>query len=112
MPKGEHLGEFEHIVLLALLRLKDEGYGMRVRQEIQSRATRTVSIGSVYATLDRLQRKGLVRSSYGGAEGDEKGRARKFFHLTPEGAQALREKHDLIARMIEGLAWESELESI
>ena len=112
MPKGEHLGEFEHLVLLALLRLKDEAYGMRVRREIQTRTSRTVSIGSVYATLGRLEEKGLTRSSYGGADGEEGGRARKFFHLTPAGARALRERHDVIDRMTDGLALESELESI
>ena len=83
-----------------------------MRQEIQAGASRTVSIGSVYATLDRLEGKGFARSYYGGAEGQEKGRARKFFHLTPAGAQALREKHNLIDRMTEGLHLESELKSV
>ena len=63
MGKGDHLGEFEHLVMLALLRLRDSAYGMRVRREIQSRTERSVAIGSVYAALDRLERKGYVRSA-------------------------------------------------
>ena len=58
MAKGEFLGEFEQLVLLALLRLGEEAYGMAVRREIETRASRDVSIGAVYATLDRLEEKG------------------------------------------------------
>ena len=71
MAKGEFLGEFEQLVLIALLRLGDEAYGMAVRREIEARAGRDVSIGAVYATLDRLESKGLVRSRLGEAIGRE-----------------------------------------
>ena len=109
MGKGDHLGEFEHLVMLALLRLKDTAYGMRVRQEIQSRTDRSVAIGSVYATLDRLEHKGYVIATAGLEEG---GRARKYFRLTPSGAQALLRMQDAIHRMTEGLSVRQELKAI
>ena len=109
MGKGDHLGEFEHLVMLALLRLKDAAYGMRVRREIQGRTERSVAIGSVYATLDRLEDKGYVMA-WAGSEGG--GRARKYFRLTPDGAQALLRKQDAIQRMTEGVSVRQELEAI
>lgn len=112
MGKGDYLGEFEHLVMLALLRLKNEAYGMRVRREIQSRTDRSVTIGSVYATLDRLERKGYVVSSVRSASHPKKGRARKYFHLTPEGAEALLQKQETIQRMTEGMSLRNELEAI
>jgi PadR family transcriptional regulator PadR len=111
MAKGEHLGEFEHLVMLALIRLKGDAYGMRVRREIQSRTDRPVAIGSVYATLDRLEQKGYVASAFGGAD-PSRGRARRCFALTPQGAKALLRKQEAIQRMTEGLSLRRELEAI
>ena len=65
MSGRDFLGEFEHIVMLAVLRLGDRAYGVTVRQEIEFRTKREVSIGAVYATLDRLEAKGYVKSSLG-----------------------------------------------
>ena len=62
MAKGDFLGEFEQIIMLAVLRLEEQAYGMEVRREIETRTGRETSIGAVYATLDRLETKGLVRS--------------------------------------------------
>ena len=62
MGKGDHLGEFEQLVLLAILRLEKDAYGMTVRRELEETARRKVTLGSVYGTLDRLEKKGLVRS--------------------------------------------------
>ena len=112
MGKGDYLGEFEQLVLLALVRLKDEAYGMRVRREIQSRTERAVTIGSVYATLDRLEGKGYVVSSVARSAAPAKGRARKYFHLTPAGAKALLQRQETIQRMTEGLSLRNELEAI
>ena len=109
MPRGEHLGEFEYLVMLALLRLKSDAYGMQVRREIQGRTERSVTIGSVYATLDRLEKKGYSVSDAGL---DEAGRARKYFRLTPDGAQAMRDRMAAIDRMTEGLAVDRELDAI
>ena len=112
MVKGNHLGEFEHLVMLAVLRLKEEAYGMRVRREIQSRTERSVSIGSVYATLDRLEQKAYIVSSVKASGRDSRGRARKYFQLSPAGARALLDKEEAIARMTEGMSLRRELEAI
>ena len=112
MAKGEHLGEFEHLVMLAVLRLREEAYGMRVRREIQNRTERSVSIGSVYATLGRLEQKGYVLASVAAAGPDSQGRARKYFRLSPGGAQALLRMQDAVARMTEGMSLQRELEAI
>ncbi len=112
MPKGNHLGEFEQLVMLALLRLKDEAYGMRVRREIQSRTERSVSIGSVYATLQRLERKGHVRSTISDPDPVPGGRARKFFSLTPDGGRALLQTQEALRRMTDGMSVRGELEAL
>ena len=112
MPKGDHLGEFEQLVMLALLRLKDDAYGMRVRREIQSRTERSVSIGSVYATLRRLERKGYVRSLVSDPEPIPGGRARKFFLVTREGGLALLRTQESLRRMTAGLSVRGELEAL
>ena len=65
MSGRDYLGEFEHIVMLALLRPGDRAYGVTVRQEIEARTGREASIGAVYATLDRLENKGYVKSQLG-----------------------------------------------
>jgi PadR family transcriptional regulator PadR len=103
MGRGEYLGEFEQVVLLAVARLEAEAYGMRVREEIENRAGRRATIGAVYATLERLVSKGLARESDepGGAE--RSGLARRFYEITPAGKAALEDARDLQARMWAGL---------
>jgi PadR family transcriptional regulator PadR len=93
------LGEFEHIIVLALLRLEDRAYGVTVRQEIELRTDREVSIGAVYATLDRLERKGYVTSYLGDPTPERGGRSKRFFRITAEGVAAVSRtsrtcKHD------------------
>jgi DNA-binding PadR family transcriptional regulator len=94
-----YLGEFEQVVLLAVARLGDEAYGMRIRQEIEDRAGRSASIGAVYATLDRLQTKNYLRAR----DDSSGGRARRFFVITPAGVEALEAARDLQTRMWSGL---------
>jgi DNA-binding PadR family transcriptional regulator len=106
MAGGDYLGEFEHLVLLALLRLGDQAYGVSVRQEIQTRTGRDVSVGAVYATLDRLQAKGYVISSYGSPTEERGGRSKRFFRITPEGLSAVNATHRALGNMIEGLGLE------
>ena len=103
MPKGEFLGEFEQLVLLALIRLGDEAYGMAVRRELEARAERDVSIGAVYATLDRLEGKGLVRSKTGDPSAERGGRARKCFIITAAGTRALERSQQALRQMLDGL---------
>lgn len=112
MTKGDYLGEFEQLVLLALLRLKDSAYGVTVRQEIEQRTERRVAIGAVYATLERLERKGWVTSEVADPEPVPGGRAKKYFHLTPDGAGALQRSRDMVRRMTDGIMVDRELESI
>ena len=99
MARGEYLGEFEQIVLLAAARLRDESYGMAIRREIADRTGRDVSIGAVYATLDRLQLKGFIRPR----EAETAGRARRFFDVTAAGLDALEASRNMHSRMWAGL---------
>jgi PadR family transcriptional regulator PadR len=103
MSKGELLGEFEHLTLLAVLRLDDDAYGMRVRQEIAGRTGRDVSIGAVYATLDRLVAKGLVVASMGEATAERGGRAKRCFRLTRAGADSVNRARHEMESMTDGL---------
>jgi DNA-binding PadR family transcriptional regulator len=112
MPKGDYLGEFEQMVLLALIRLEDNAYGVTIRREIQSRTDRSVAIGAVYATLERLENKGYVTSRVSDPEPTPGGRSKKFFHLTAAGSSALKHSRQMMRCMAEGLAVDSELETV
>lgn len=103
MGKGSYLGEFEQLVLLAVARLGAEGYGVTIRREIERRTGREVTIGAVYATLSRLEEKGLVSSFEGEPEPRRGGRARRHFRLDPAGVEALRDARGMIERMWKGL---------
>jgi len=98
------LGEFEQIVLLALLRLGDEAYGVAVADEIAERAGRRVSLGAIYTTLDRMESKGLVGSRIGESTAERGGRAKRYFRPTADGIRALEASQRVLARMKEGLA--------
>ena len=102
ISKGEFPGDFEQLVMLALVRLRDDAYGMRVRRELEDRAARDVSIGAVYATLDRLESKGLVVSATGEPTPERGGRARRIFRVTPDGAEALRRSRMALKQMWAG----------
>jgi len=104
MAKGDFVGEFELYVMLALAHLGDEAYGVAIRREIESRTGRTVAIGAVYATLARLQDKGLVRFHLSEPQPVQGGRARKYFTLTRSGIGALRHSTSMLGRMIAGLS--------
>ena len=103
MPNRDFLGEFEHIVVLALLRLADCAYGVTVRQEIELRIGREVSIGAIYATLDRLEAKGYAKSYLGDPTPERGGRAKRFFHVTAKGITAVNRTHRALENMTEGL---------
>jgi PadR family transcriptional regulator PadR len=103
MGRGEYLGEFEQIVLLAVARLNDEAYGMRIRAEIEQRAGRPASIGAVYSTLERLVSKGLARETDTPGGSERSGLARRFYAVTPAGRTALSNAREVQARMWAGL---------
>jgi PadR family transcriptional regulator, regulatory protein PadR len=103
MAGRDYLGEFEHIVVLALLRLEERAYGVTVRQEIELRTHREVSIGAVYATLDRLETKGYVKSSRGDPTPERGGRSKRFFRVTAKGVTAVNRTQRALQSMSEGL---------
>jgi len=84
------MGEFETLVLLAVLRLDNSAYGMEVRAEIEKRTGRAVSYGAVYTALDRLERKGFLSHALGESTPERGGRARKYFRVETAGREALR----------------------
>jgi PadR family transcriptional regulator PadR len=99
-----HLGEFEQLVLLAVVRLKGEGYGVTLRRELEERAERRCSLGAVYATLDRLETKGYVSSREGEPTAERGGRAKRLFRIEPRGMRALVAARRTLERMWDGLA--------
>jgi len=103
MSGRDYLGEFEHIVVLALLRLEDRAYGVTVRREIEFRTQREVSIGAVYATLDRLETKGYVKSRHGDPTPERGGRSKRFFRVTAKGVAAANRTQRDLQSMVKGL---------
>jgi PadR family transcriptional regulator, regulatory protein PadR len=103
MTGRDYLGEFEHIIVLALLRLEDRAYGVTVRQEIEFRIKREVSIGAVYATLDRLETKGYVKSHRGDPTPERGGRSKRFFRVTAKGMTAVNRTQRALQTMTKGL---------
>jgi PadR family transcriptional regulator PadR len=99
MKRGELLGSLEHIILLALVRLDGIAHGMIVRREIEERTGRNISIGAVYATLERLEAKGYVRSSTGEPTAERGGRAKRLFRVEALGNRALRISEQTIRNM-------------
>lgn len=97
------LGSFEELVLLAVARKEDRAYGMTVRREIQERTGRDVAVGAVYATLERLVDKGLLKTWTADASQVRRGRARRYYRLLPDGARALQRAREVHLAMWEGL---------
>src|SRR5687768_11865282 len=99
------LGDFEQLVLLGVLRLEIEerSYGAAIRQEIHARSGRDVSINAVYTTLDRLERKGFLKSWVGSPTPERGGRRRKFYALRSAGVAALRQAYRAFTSMADGL---------
>lgn len=85
------LTDFELMILLAVLRVGDEAYGVPIAREIEHTGGRTVIVSAVYAALDRLERQGLVRSSVGAPTPERGGRAKRFFTVTPSGIRAIKD---------------------
>ncbi|HMH11915.1 MAG TPA: helix-turn-helix transcriptional regulator [Edaphobacter sp.] len=99
MKRGELLGSLEHIILLALARFDGSAHGMIVRREIEERTGRNLSIGAVYATLERLEAKGYVRSFTGEPTAERGGRAKRLFRVEALGNRALRISEQTIRSM-------------
>jgi DNA-binding PadR family transcriptional regulator len=97
------LGEFEQLVLIAIVRLGPEAYGATIRREIEARTGRRLSISATYTTLERLEQKGCVRSWVGEPTPERGGRRRKYFALQPLGARALKAAYRAFSGMVAGL---------
>ena len=97
------LGEFEQLVLFAVLQL-DDAYGARIRQEIERRTGRAVSAGAVYTTLERLEARGLLTSSWGEPTPERGGKRKRYYALRPAGRQALTRSWNAVRAMARGVA--------
>jgi len=100
----EYLTDFELMILLAILRVGDEAYGVPVAREIEGTGGRSVVLGAVYAALDRLEANGLVSSALGDPTPARGGRAKRFFRVTPAGLKAVRQTRRALTRLWEGVA--------
>ena len=98
------LGEFEQVVLLAILRLGEEAYGVTIRREIAQCTEREPAPGALYTTLDRLEEKGLVSSAYGDPTPERGGRAKRYFTVTASGVRAVARAQRAYQRLLKGLA--------
>jgi PadR family transcriptional regulator, regulatory protein PadR len=103
MTKQLSLGEFEQIVLLAILRLEESAYGVTIQTEIQSCTGRKTTPGALYTTLDRLEQKGLLSSRCGESTPARGGRAKRFYSVTKEGRSRLVSAQAAFHRLLGGL---------
>jgi DNA-binding PadR family transcriptional regulator len=97
------LTDFELMIMLAILRVRDEAYGVPIAREIEMTAGRTVTLGAVYLALDRLQENGLVVSELGEATAERGGRAKRFFRVTAKGLRAVRDTQRALIALWKGI---------
>jgi len=97
--KGNHLGEFEELVLIMVLILEEEAYVMKLKDELAEQAQRRVTIGSLHSTLSRLEKKGLLESELKGATQARGGRRKRVYQLTAAGKSALAKAKELRERL-------------
>jgi DNA-binding PadR family transcriptional regulator len=103
MGERSFLGELEQMMLMAVLQLKDDAYGLAIQRELKERGDRKVSPGALYATLDRLEGKGMVTSSFSDPEPGRGGKPRRYLTVTPKGIEALQKARSAWHRLAEGL---------
>jgi DNA-binding PadR family transcriptional regulator len=103
MKTGHHLSDFELIAMLVLLRLGEDAYGVPIAREIEEQTKREVKLGSVYATLERLQEKGFVVSELGEPTPERGGRAKRYFRVTRQGMRKVRETRLTLIRLWQGV---------
>ena len=103
MRKGDYLGNFDLMLLLALLRLGEDAYGVTIAQELEEQTGREVVVASVYATLERLQERGLVTSSLSDPTPERGGRAKRYFRITGAGIREVRDARRSLMNLWKGL---------
>ncbi len=99
----DRLGAFEQLLLLALVRLGEDTYGVPIRDEIEARTGRVVSPGAIYTALDRLEKRGLVRSRLGDPTPERGGKRKRHYRLTARGGEAIGQAHANVSHMARGL---------
>jgi len=99
---SKNLGEFEILVLVALLRLSPEAYGVTIREEIEAQADRQVTVGALYATLNRLETKTYIVSRMGESTAARGGRAKRYYDITPAGREQLERALSSLKNMVSG----------
>ncbi|MGA9671898.1 MAG: PadR family transcriptional regulator [Terracidiphilus sp.] len=99
MMKRSYLGEFELMLLLAVVHLGDQAYGVPISRELEAQRDCEVSVGSVYAALERLEAKGLVDSSLGDPTPERGGKAKRYFRITKEGLRQVHETRRVLTRL-------------
>ena len=99
MTSRSYLGEFELMLLLAVLHLGDEAYGVPISRQLEAHRGRDVSLGSVYAALERLEAKGLVVSTLGDPTPERGGKAKRYFHITKEGMRQVNETRRVLTEL-------------
>ena len=99
----DNIGNFELMILLALLRLGDEAYGVPITKEIEARTGREISVASVYAALDQLAAKQLVTSELGEPTPERGGRAKRYFRITAKGLREVRDTRRVLVKFWEGI---------
>ena len=97
--KETNLGEFQEIVLLSILILDDEAYGLKIQKEISERLKRPLSRGALHAALSRLEEKGFIDSRFGGATQERGGRRKRYYTLTNSGKASLKQAKELREEM-------------
>lgn len=97
------LTDFELMLVVAILRIGDEAYGVRIAREIEETSGRRVLLGAAYAALDRLEGQGLVRSTVGAPTAERGGRARRFFQVTARGVRAARDTQQALVALWRGV---------
>ena len=103
MARLPTLGEFEQLVLLAILRLDDHAYGVPIRAEIREHTGREPAPGAVYTTLDRLEDKGLVRSQLGDPTPERGGRAKRYYTVTAKGVHLVTRTQRALQSLVAGV---------
>jgi DNA-binding PadR family transcriptional regulator len=103
MAERSYLGEMELMVLLAVVRLGDGAYGVPISKELLELAGRELAFGSIYAALDRMQRKGFVTSVLGDSTPERGGRAKRYFRATPAGIRALKMTRTALMNLWSGI---------
>ena len=101
------LGEFEYLILSAASRLREEAYGVAIRQEVEEATKHRCSIGALYTTLDRLEAKGFIKTRMGDPTPQRGGRPKRMVRITAKGIQAASDFYGAVTRVSRGVSWEA-----